>query len=158
MIIFLMIKKIEGALRKTRIVQEGPTIQSPGAQVDKVEVKTTPEKAAKEATTEEGEEHRVETEEEVQKVRLKAEDFLPKLNVSAAEARITKLWNVTDFQNIVAPDVRIAESYETQNYHQRRSNYKFPKRNGKGGNKGKRVYKRGKELMQWKLNRLLLYL
>ena len=59
MINFLKIKQIEGALQKTRIVMEEPTIQSPGAQVDNHQVKTTPEKAVKEATTEEREEHRV---------------------------------------------------------------------------------------------------
>ena len=109
MISFLLIRKIEGATLKTGIVQGRLIIQHPGAQVDKVLVKPIQEIVVKEATAEEEEDHRVETE-EIQRAQLMEEDSLRKWNVSAAEAQIIKLWNVVDSKNTVAPDARIADS------------------------------------------------
>ena len=153
MINFLKIKQIEGALQKTRIVMEDQTIQ-----VDSLQVKITQEKAVREATTEEREEHRVETE-EVQKVRLKEEDFLRKLNVSAAEAQITKLWNVEDLKNIVAPDARIVDSStKPRTAIKEDPTINLPKEMEKEGTRGKVWTKEEKESMQWKLKRLLILL
>ena len=158
MINFLKIKQIEGALQKTRIVMEDPTIQRAGAQVDSLQVKITQEKAVREATTEEREEHRVETE-EVQKVRLKEEDFLRKWNVSAAEAQTIRLWHVTDSKNILAPYARIADSSMKPRIATKEElTINLPKEVVKKGIGGKRWTTEEKRLMQWKLKRSLILL
>ena len=109
MINFLLIRKIEGAPLKTGIVQGRLIIQHPGARVDKVLVKPIQEIVVKEATAEEEEVHRVETE-EIQRAQLKEEDSLRKWNVSAAEAQTIKPWNVEGSKTTVSPDVKIADS------------------------------------------------
>ena len=105
MISFLLIRKIEGATLKTGIVQGRLIILHPGAPVDRVLV----EIAVKEATAEEEEVHRVETE-GIQKALLKEGDSLRKWNVFAAEAQTIKPWNLEGSKTTVAPDVKIADS------------------------------------------------
>ena len=73
------------------------------------------------------------------------------MNVSAAEAQITKLWNVEDLKNIVAPDARIVDSStKPRTAIKEDPTINLPKEMEKEGTGGKVWTKEEKESMQWR--------
>ena len=147
-------KVLEEIIMEVKEVQEEIIMENLGARVYNQKIKAIPEEAAKKGTKRE--DKNLETG-EIQNRLRKEEDFLRKLNDYAAEAQITKLWNVTDFQNIVVPDARIADSStKPRTAIKEDPTIKVLKEIVKEETRGKVWKKEERESMLWNLKRHLI--